>query len=325
MLQEIQYKMARFVNKPKNRAEFKDYIRRRLGAPILDIEVTDFQMDDIVDDTIEMFNNFHQEGAFRTYRRVLITRELIENNKVMPNLNLPNDASAVDPMYNPVDGSYEGEVGMDASNTTYLDASGATHPDYIETMGGVPIPEDIIGVTRVFRLPGSSASHWMSGQYQAMLQIFDNFALSSRMGGGQSAGGGLLTTFETQMRYIEELTFSLNQVPAIRFSKLRNRLFLDSNWEKFNEGDWMGLECRQALDPEIYPDVWQDRWVRDYAAACAKIQWGTNLLKYNGVNLIGGVTLNGATILAEGKEEKTAALADLNSKYFPTTDQIYIG
>ena len=87
-------------------------------------------------------------------------------------------------------------------------------------------------------------------------------------------------------------------------------------WENAMVGDYLVFECRQAVDPDVYPDIWLDRWLRDYSVALAKIQWGSNLIKYNGVQLPGGVTLNGETILAEGKEEKAKAEEDLEGKYF---------
>ena len=107
--------MARFKNRPKNRDEFKDYILRKLGAPVIDIELADSQLDDVIDDAVETFNHFHFDGAFRTYRRIQITTQMIEDNKVIPKMNLQPDASDVSPMYDPRIGSSEGSVGLDAS------------------------------------------------------------------------------------------------------------------------------------------------------------------------------------------------------------------
>ena len=321
--------MARFKNKPKNRDEFTEYVLRRLGHPVIEVEIADVQLDDVVDDSIETFNLFHTDGAFRTYRKIEITKEMIENNKTVPSLNLPTDASAVSPLQNISSNSYEGNVGLDASNDTYLDTTGKDFTETRESLtAGIKVPDDIMAVVRVFRMSmGSNGSNWMSGEYQTKLGIYDNFGgASANVGGsGLASRQTWLANYEIQMRYLQEIDHSLNYEPPIRFNKVRGRIHIDMSWEDVCAGDYLVFEVRQAIDPEVFPDIWTDRWLRDYATSLAKIQWGMNLMKYNGVNLPGGVTLNGEAILNEGKEEKLKAEEDLDKKFYGLMTPIFVG
>lgn len=320
--------MARFKNRPKNREEFKEYVLRKLGAPVIEVELADVQLDDVIDDTTEMFNQFHHDGAFRTYRKVLITRSMIEHNKHIPSFYLDGDASDTHTMHFPSAGSDEGQVGLDASNTLYITADGSDNTEYREYLSGIEIPDDIIGITRIFRLStggGGQGDSWMGAKYQNMLGAYDSLNGANGAGLGGVSRQTNLANYEIQMRYLQEMDHSLNYEPPIRFSKVRNRIYVDMDWDSMCEGDYLAFECHQATDPDIYPDMFLDTWYRNYSVALAKIQWGSNLLKYNGVNLPGGITLNGEAILNEGKEEKLKAEEDLKTTYFGDITPIIIG
>ena len=191
--------MARFKNKPQNRDEYKQYMLRKLGSPVIEIEIADEQLDDVIDDTTELFNQFHHDGAFRTYRKVLVTRQMIETNKHIPSFYLDGDASDTNTMYDPTQGSFEGQVGLDASNTLYLTADGHDNTSYREFLSGIEVPDDIIGVTRIFRLSMGNSSNWMGAQYQTMLGAYDQLN-----GGGSNVGGSGKASRQTYLANFEK-------------------------------------------------------------------------------------------------------------------------
>ena len=104
--------------------------------------------------------------------------------------------------------------------------------------------------------------------------------------------------------YVEHIDFLLNTSPAIRFSKAKNRLYLDIDWKRPKKGEFFLVECYEATDPEIYGDVYNDIWIKKYSTALLKMQWGSNLKKYENTELPGGVQLNGQALYDEGKGEK---------------------
>lgn len=318
---------GRFRNRPKNREEFAEYILRRLGSPAHEVEIACTQMDDIIDDTVETYNLWHHDGSFRTYRKIVIDRCMIEENKHIPNFNLEADASDTNTIYDINQGSFEGQVGLDASNDNYVSADGHDRTQYREFNTGILVPDDIVGVTRVFNINrGVNSADWMSGRYQFLLDVYNNVnQVGGRNGSHAASRQTTLTNMQSQLRYLEEMEHALSYAPAIRFSKSRGRIYLDTDWDKFQEGDFLVFECQQATDPDVYPDVWIDKFVRDYATALAKIQWGQNLIKYDGVQLPGGVTLNGSAILEEGKAERDDLWEKLQTAYMADITPILIG
>ena len=87
----------------------------------------------------------------------------------------------------------------------------------------------------------------------------------------------------------------------IRYNRHRNRLFIDMDWSKMNAGDYLLIEAYEVVNPDIYTDAWGDRWLQEYATAKIKYQWGTNLTKFTGMQLPGGVQFNGEKILDDAK------------------------
>jgi hypothetical protein len=89
----------------------------------------------------------------------------------------------------------------------------------------------------------------------------------------------------------------------IRYNKNKNRLYIDIAKQKLSPGQFVIAEVYEVADPELYPDVWKDRWLGKYATALIKKQWGSNISKFSGISLPGGVTFNGAAIKEEAAEE----------------------
>ena len=104
--------------------------------------------------------------------------------------------------------------------------------------------------------------------------------------------------------------------PTILFNRKQNRLFLETNWDdKFEVNDIMIVEAYRILDPTTYTEVYDDMFLKKYTTALIKRQWGENLKKFEGVQLPGGVTLNGKTIYDEAVDEITKIEEEMNLKW----------
>jgi hypothetical protein len=166
------------------------------------------------------------------------------------------------------------------------------------TNGYITIPENIIGVVKVFDVQSFiSGSGLFDVKYQFMLQ---NLHSLSRME---------LAPFFQSMQHLALINEVLNGSTPIRYNRHRNRLYLDTNWSKLTAGNYIVAEAYEIMDPETYTDVWKDWWVKEYATNLIKRQWGSNLKKFGGVPLPGGITLNGQTIYDEA-EAKITELKD---------------
>jgi hypothetical protein len=109
----------------------------------------------------------------------------------------------------------------------------------------------------------------------------------------------------------------------IRYNRHKNRLAIDMNWGKVQVGNYLVVEAYEIVDPNVFTDVWNDRWLQRYATALIKKQWGQNLKKFSGIQLPGGVTFNGQQIFDEAEEELEKYEAEMiNSYSLPAYDMI---
>jgi len=312
--------MARFKNRPKSRDEFKDYILRRLGAPVINVEIADIQLDDIIDDTVELFNEYHADGSFRTYRKVLITQAMIDANCIIPDMMQDNTTPLTD---------------LRTDDLGPMDSSGGYDAAYVEHDTGILVPDDIVGIARVMNIGQPGGDDWMSGRYQYMQDLSYGMSAggptqytgpSSGIVGGNIAGRGTnLTDYQLSMTYMEELDHALSYAPAIRYNKVRDRVYLDTDWAALPVGCYLAFECFQAVDPDLYPDVWINKFVRDHAVASAEYQWGRNTNKYEGVKLPGDITMNGQQLLDRGREEKERLETQLIREQQADSPSIFVG
>ena len=105
------------------------------------------------------------------------------------------------------------------------------------------------------------------------------------------------------LNYMSNLDFILRKEKIFRFHRRMNRVHIDTSWGvELTEGKWVVLEVYKAVDPEAYTEVYNDMWLKRYSTALVKKQWGTNLKKFSGMTLPGGITYNGQTIYDEAVE-----------------------
>ena len=106
------------------------------------------------------------------------------------------------------------------------------------------------------------------------------------------------------MRHLDYLSHILTGEVPLRFNQHQNRLYLDMDWSNdVSVDDFIIIECYRKLDPDSYTDIYNDMYLKRYATALIKKQWGSNLSKFNGVQMLGGVTMNGADIYSQAIEE----------------------
>lgn len=177
---------------------------------------------------------------------------------------------------------------------------------------GIPIPDNIIGINKVFRIDNFSGMGMWNYEYQYFLNNFDFFYGN---GGGSS---GAMTNYYITKSYMDMIDNIMNVQPAIRFSKHRNRLYIDTNWSRLknmakSKDYYMMVECYEVNDPEVFGDVYKDKWLKRYSTVLAKQQWGANMKKYSNMELPGGLMVDGQALYDEATEEKQELEEQLKS------------
>jgi hypothetical protein len=280
------------MSQPSNRQGLIDYCLRQLGAPVLEINIADEQIDDLVDDAIQYFQERHYDGVMQMPLRYQITQDDINRGR----------APAGD----------GGAVGV--TTTTVTQTVGLTTQfDYQENGNYIPLPDSIIGVNKIYRFPGTQtmSSGMFNVKYQLMLNdvyFFDSLELLS---------------YSMVKTKLEDIDFLLNPLKQIRFNIRQGRLYIDADWSDFAAGDYILIDCWRILDPSDFSKVYNDRFIKKYLTATMKRQWGQNLIKFQGVKLPGGIELNGRQIYDDAVLELKEIQEQMLSTYeIPPLDLI---
>ena len=170
----------------------------------------------------------------------------------------------------------------------------------------IDIVDPVISVLRVLPIPNfnSFQSGFFNEEYQLRLNDLDSFSGSSLIHWAMS---------QTNFSLVEHL-FSIQ--PTLLFNRKQNKMYLETDWDdKFDVGTIIIIEAYRALDPTTYTEVYNDMFLKKYATALIKQQWGSNLKKFTGVTLPGGITLDGQTIFSEATEEINKIEEEMNMKY----------
>jgi hypothetical protein len=177
----------------------------------------------------------------------------------------------------------------------------------------INMPENIIGVVKIFQNSGSAVSTRSMFDIRYQIALNDLYTLTSV---------GLQNYYMTMehLALIQEIL--IGQVP-IRYNRHRNQLHIDASNDKFRLGEFIIVEAYEVVDPNDYNDVWADRWLQYYATQLIKRQWGSNLTKFEGLQLPGGVTFNGAKLYDDADAEiKRLEDEMINSYSLPVMDMI---
>jgi len=237
---------------PANRQQFKEYILRKLGAPVIQINVEETQIEDRIDTALEYFADYHFDGSQLVYYKQRITPEMMSAN------------------------------------------------------GGVvfPMPQNVIGAVEVFPLGAIySTGNFFNIQYQIALN--DLYTLTSQS----------IVPYFMAFQHIQLLEELLVGQKPIRWNRHEGNLYLDMDTTYIQVGTYVIVKCYQALDPNQFPTIWGDRWLQEYAEALLGIQWGTNLSKFTGIQMPGGVMFNGQQILQRYMIQKERMEEEMTGKY----------
>jgi hypothetical protein len=271
------------MSKPSTRQELIDYCLRRLGAPVLEINVDDDQIDDLVDDAIQYFNERHYDGVERMYLKYQISQADIDR------------------------GSAKNTTGVGIVTTTgtsNITGYGSTTFNFYETSNYIQVPDSVIGIEKVFKFDTSSIS---GGMFSIKYQLFlnDLYYFNSVE----------LLQYAMVKTYLEDIDFLLTTDKQIRFNKRQNRLYLDIDWGAQSAGNYVVIDCYRALDPADFSKIYNDSFVKKYLTALIKRQWGQNLIKFRGVKLPGGIEFNGREIYEDAERELEQIKRDMALEY----------
>lgn len=242
---------------PTTRSEFKEYCLRRLGKPVIEINVDDDQVEDRIDESLKMYWDYHFDGTEKIYYKHQVTANNISDKYIT-------------------------------------------------------LPENIIGAVNIFDIGDAiNTNNLFNIRYQIALN--DLYTLTSV---------SMIPYYMafTHIRVLEELLVGKQ---PIRYNRHTDKLYIDMDWNKLNAGDYLIVEAYSVVDPDTYTDVWSDRWLQNYCTALIKRQWGSNLSKFSGMQLPGGVVFNGDKIYNDASNE----IAELertviNSYSLPSSDFI---
>tara|TARA_R100000008_G_scaffold84109_1_gene70747 strand:- start:766 stop:1248 length:483 start_codon:yes stop_codon:yes gene_type:complete len=144
------------------------------------------------------------------------------------------------------------------------------------------------------------------------LALSDYFGINRGLNAAVSQG---LASYDSTKRYINLIEDFFQPEKAVRFSKVTNRLHLDMKWTEISEDDYLVVEAYVKLNPTTFTEIYNDRLLKKYLTALIKRQWGSNLSKYDGVQMPGGVVLRGGQIMQEAQAEIDRIELEVRSEY----------
>ena len=278
---------------PASRTDLINYCKRQLGAPVLEINVADEQIDDLVDDALQYFQERHFDGVTQTFLKYKITQEDIDRGRAR--------------------GGSNNAAGITTSTATSdIDGSSVTF-SFEENSNYLQVPPEIIGITKVFKFDGSNTvtNNMFSVKYQLFLNDIYYW------------GSTEILTYAMTKRYLEDIDFALSTDKFIRFNQRQDRLYLDFDWGSATADDYLIIDCYRMLDPNSYSRVWNDSFLKRYVTALVKRQWGQNLMKFQGVKLPGGIELNGRQIYDDAQRDLEVIREQMSNTYeLPPYDMI---
>ena len=276
---------------PSSREGLIDYAKRQLGFPVLEINVADEQFQDLLDDAIQIYQERHYDGIARMYLKYKITQDDIDRGQARG-----------------------GDSTLGISTTTTTSTVGlSTTFDLEENNNYIQMPPSVIGVNNIFKVRSDTV---YDGLFNIRYQLFLNDLYAF--------GSIDLLQYSMVQTKLEDITFLLNPNVRYRFNIRQDRLYIDVDWAAaVNVGDYLVIDCFRILDPDDFTKVYNDQFLKRYFTALCKKQWGMNLIKFQGVQLPGGIQLNGRQIYDDGVRELDEIRAKMSSDYeMPPLDMI---
>jgi len=282
------------MSQPASRSELITYCKRQLGAPVLEINVADEQVEDLLDDAVQYFQERHFDGVYPAFLKYKLTENDIKRGRSRGNNDTDN-------------------VGITTTTATATIDGGTTSFSWTETSNYLQVPPEVIGVTKIFHFDGTNAMS--SGMFSIKYQMFLNDVYYW--------GAMEMLTYAMTKTYLEDINFLLTTQKQIRFNQRQDRLYMDIDWSNVVEGDYIIMDCYRAMNPNDYGRVWNDSFLKKYTTALIKRQWGQNLMKFTGVKLPGGVELNGRQMYDDAEKDLEVIREMMSNTYeLPPLDMI---
>ena len=281
---------------PSSRSELADYCKRQLGAPVLEINIADEQVEDIMDDAIQFFQERHFDGVSQSFLKYKISQDDIDRGKATMRK-----------------GTGDKTTGITTETATTEIVGVSTTFTFYENSNYLQVPPEIIGVTKIFHYDGANTitNNMFSVKYQLFLNDIYFW------------GATEMLTYAMTKTYLEDINFLLTTQKQIRFNQRMDRLYLDIDWDGVTADDYFVIDCFRALNPADYAQVYNDSFLKKYTVALMKRQWGQNLLKFQGVKLPGGVELNGRQIYDDAEKDLEIIREQMSNMYeLPPLDMI---
>lgn len=244
---------------PTTRDEFKEYCLRKLGYPVIEINVEDMQVEDRIDEALSYYWDYHFDGTSKTYLKHQITQTDKDN-------------------------------------------------------GYIDVPDNIIGAIELFPAGSTlSTNNLFNIKYQiALNDLYDLTSFNQN-----------LQVYYMNFQHIALIEELLVGRQPIRFNRHKNRLYIDMDWDRMDNGQYLIVTAYEIVDPDVYADVWKDRWLASYATAKIAQQWGKNLTKFIGMQLPGGQQFNGERILDDANQDIMKLEDEMITSYsLPVNDLI---
>ena len=243
---------------PNSRAQFKEYCLRKLGKPVIEINVDEDQVDDRVDEALKKYYDFHFDGSDKIYYKHQVTQTDIDNKYIT-------------------------------------------------------MPENILGVVNLFPIsdPSVRSDDIFNIRYQIALN--DLYTLTSVS----------MVPYYMVMEHLALIQELLVGKQPIRYNRHKDRLYVDMDWNNIGIGEYLLVEAYEIVDPDVWTDAWGDSWLQKYCTELIKKQWGSNLTKFTGMQLPGGVQFNGEKIYDDAVAEIAKLEENLIGSYsLPVMDMV---
>ena len=293
---------------PNSRDSLKEYCLRSLGKPVIDINVDEDQVEDRIDEALQYFAQYHTDGVERMYLKYKVTADDVtrltknksynvdEKGTVAENIELEEGTNTQE------EGA--GDLLLETGFSVLTEESTLVRTAYEENQNYLVIPDAVISIINVFPLSDRANLNMFDVRYQLRLNDLYDFSSTSIM------------HYQMTMQHLDFLDHILVGEKPIRFNQLSNRLYIDQDWSNdITAGEYLIIECYRKLDPTTHTDIFDDIYLKRYAVALIKRQWGQNLSKFSGTAMLGGVTLNGPELFSTAIQEQQKLEEEIRLNY----------
>lgn len=325
---------------PTTRRELKDWVLTKLGAPVIDINISAEQCEDRLSEALDYFRQYHFDGVEEIYLQHKVTGSTL--NFASPVLGVFATDETIVGLTSGAKTKFVTKATNNLSATVYdtsRDLAGNFNFQAGETVKGtnsgvtavltatnffvagdidnhyIPVGDDVISVSHMLKLDtGYPGAGMWNVKYQFYLNNLPHLISTD------------IVSYDMFRRHLSLLDFELNAQPRIGFNQVTGKLQIHTDWgQQIKVGDSIVVKALKALNPRDYPKVYSNYFLREYTYLLFKLQWGNVLKKYDGVALMGGVTLNGQKIYDEAISEMEKLEARLQKEFQTSMGYIWMG